>query len=217
MNNSGPDFSNTTLTVEKLSAARGYRTLFTKLSFTATSGDMLELRGPNGAGKSTLLRILAGLTQPAEGRVKAAHNGETAALHCLGHMDGVKSQERALDQAEFWARFMGVEAKSAKEALKAVGLGRRLDVPGRGLSAGQRRRLALSRLLISPRPIWLLDEPLAALDTDGQALVRQLVFEHCKAGGIVLAAMHGEGFDASRTLDMRDFMPKRIQPAEAPA
>ena len=132
-----------------------------------------------------------------------------APLHCLGHMDGVKSQERAFDQAQFWARFMGADAKAAKEALKAVGLGRRLDVPGRGLSAGQRRRLALSRLLIAPRPIWLLDEPLAALDTDGQALVRSLVSEHCAKGGLVLTAMHGDGFENARTLDMRDFMPNR--------
>ena len=90
-----------------------------------------------------------------------------------------------------------------------VGLANRADVPGRGLSAGQRRRLALTRLVMAPRAVWLLDEPLAALDADGQTMVRDLIKDHRKQGGLVIAAMHGEGFENAQILDMGEFTPRQ--------
>ncbi len=163
---------------------------------------MLELRGPNGSGKSTLLRILAGLTQPHAGKVTFADGAEEPGRHYLGHLDAVKPSETAAEQAAFWARYFGHDQAEALKAMKRVGLSGRETVPGRGLSAGQKRRLALVRLLIEPRPVWLLDEPTAALDVEGRALVTQLVNEHQASGGMVIAAIHGDGFAGSRTLDL---------------
>jgi heme exporter protein A len=194
--------SSLVLEVENLAAARGLRVLFGGLNFTLSPGEALELRGPNGSGKSTLLRILAGLTRQHAGTVRIGREDEDVGCHYLGHLDGVKASETAREQAVFWARYFGKDVASARAALKRVGLANRETVPGRGLSAGQKRRLALTRLLIDPRPLWLLDEPTAALDVEGRALVAQLVEEHRARGGMVIAAMHGEGFAGARTLDL---------------
>jgi len=194
--------SSLVLDVENLAAARGLRVLFEGLSLKLSRGEALELRGPNGSGKSTLLRILAGLTRPHAGSVKFAGPDDDPPRHYLGHSDAVKPGETAAEQARFWARYFGRDAETAKRALDRVGLASRADVPGRGLSAGQKRRLALTRLLLDPRPVWLLDEPTAALDVEGRALVTSLVAEHMKDGGMVVAAIHGEGFAGSRTLDL---------------
>ena len=163
---------------------------------------MLELRGPNGSGKSTLLRILAGLTRQHAGTVVFSDGAGEPGRHYLGHLDAVKPAETAVEQAIFWARYFGRDVAAATGAMARVGLTNRSAVPGRGLSAGQKRRLALTRLLIEPRPVWLLDEPTAALDIQGRALVTQLVAEHRAGGGMVIAAIHGEGFPDSRTLDL---------------
>lgn len=200
------------LEVEKLAAARGLRVLFEGLDFRLSAGEALELRGANGSGKSTLLRILAGLTRPHAGQVRYSGAGpgtdpgtdDGAPRHYLGHLDAVKPAETAQEQARFWARYFGRSEEVADAAMKRVGLSSRKSVPGRGLSAGQKRRLALTRLLIEPRPVWLLDEPTAALDTEGRTLVDQLVAEHRAGGGMVIAAVHGEGFAGSRTLDLSD-------------
>lgn len=198
--------SSLVLEVENLAAARGLRVLFEGLSLRLSAGEALELRGANGSGKSTLLRILAGLTRPHAGTVRFsggnASGGDDAPRHYLGHLDAVKPSETAIEQAQFWARYFGKDADTATAAMKRVGLSSRNAVPGRGLSAGQKRRLALTRLLIEPRPVWLLDEPTAALDTEGRALVSQLVAEHRASGGMVIAAVHGEGFEGSRVLDL---------------
>jgi heme exporter protein A len=194
--------SSVTLEVENLAGARGLRVLFEGLSFRLGAGDILELRGPNGSGKSTLLRILAGLTRQHAGTVKLTAPDEEAALHYLGHSDAVKPTETAAEQARFWARYFGRTEDEAKNAILRTGLSQRAGVPGRGLSAGQKRRLALTRLLIDPRPVWLLDEPTAALDVEGRKLVDTLVSEHRAAGGIVVAAIHGDGFANSRALDL---------------
>lgn len=187
---------------EGLSAARGYRILFERLSLRVGGGEVLELRGPNGSGKSTLLRILAGLTQPAAGLVRIEGAEGEAQRRYLGHLDAVKPTETALEQLAFWARFHGRPEGVAEDALATVGLASRADVPGRGLSAGQKRRLALGRLIVDPCPIWLLDEPVAALDVDGRALVERLIAGHAAEGGLVIAAMHGSGFADARTLDL---------------
>lgn len=206
------------LSVAELCAVRGFRTLFEGLNLSLAPGGLLELRGTNGAGKSTLLRMIAGLSRPAAGRIEwTGADDKDDHRHFLGHLDAIKPQESARQQAMFWAGFFGVgePRKAAREALKAVGMGQRMDVPGRGLSAGQRRRLALTRLVMAPRAVWLLDEPLAALDQDGQALVRSLVADHRARGGMVIAAMHGEGFDDALTLDICAFTPRLASEDEA--
>ena len=196
------------LEAEGLSGVRGPRTLFENLSLQMAAGEALELRGPNGSGKSTLLRILAGLTRPERGVVRYGHKGDAeSARHYLGHADAVKPNESAGQQARFWARFFGRSEDAAVIALRRLGLASRRDVPGRGLSAGQRRRLALARLLIDPRPVWLLDEPAAALDVEGQATMNELVAEHLAGGGVVVAAVHGTGFAHARTLDIHALKP----------
>jgi len=200
----GAGASSLVLEVENLAAARGLRVLFEGLSFRLAAGESLELRGANGSGKSTLLRILAGLTRQHAGNVRYSGAGEEAARHYLGHMDAVKPSETAIEQARFWAGYFGRPMAEADAAMKRVGLTSRNAVPGRGLSAGQKRRLALTRLLIDPRPVWLLDEPTAALDLEGRALVGQLVEEHRARGGMVIAAVHGDGFAGSRVLDLAD-------------
>jgi len=147
---------------------------------------------------------LAGLTHPSSGEVlfpSDADSGDVP-VHYLGHQDSVKAQETVSQQCEFWAKFFGESKEEVRSALEMVGLWKRRDVPGRGLSAGQRRRLSLSRLLISHRPIWLLDEPFAALDTEGQALLKAMVASHTEQGGAVIAAMHGAGFDGAQTLEI---------------
>ena len=199
---SGADASQLVLEAENLAAARGLRVLFEGLNLKVSAGESLELRGANGSGKSTLLRILAGLTRPIAGEVRYSGAHQDGHRHYLGHLDAVKPTETALEQARFWARYFGRPQDVADAAIKRVGLAARRAVPGRGLSAGQKRRLALTRLLIEPRPVWLLDEPTAALDAEGRMLVMQLVAEHRAGGGMVIAAVHGEGFAASRTLDL---------------
>ncbi len=199
---SGADASQLVLEAENLAAARGLRVLFEGLNLKVSAGESLELRGANGSGKSTLLRILAGLTRPLAGEVRYSGAHQDGHRHYLGHLDAVKPTETALEQARFWARYFGRPQDVADAAIKRVGLAARRAVPGRGLSAGQKRRLALTRLLIEPRPVWLLDEPTAALDAEGRMLVMQLVAEHRAGGGMVIAAVHGEGFAASRILDL---------------
>jgi len=150
-----------------------------------------------------LLRILAGLTRPHDGKLAFTMPGEDEpGRHYLGHLDAVKPSETAAEQAAFWTRYFGRDPAEAAKAMKRVGLSGRYQVPGRGLSAGQKRRLALVRLLVEPRPIWLLDEPTAALDIEGRGLVTQLVADHRASGGMVIAAIHGDVFAGSLTLDV---------------
>ena len=181
--------------------------LFRGVGLRVAGGEVLELRGPNGSGKSTLLRILAGLTRAELGEVAFKGTEGDRFRHYLGHLDAIKPNETTRQQAVFWARYLGHPVQSAMAALDRVGLTSRLEAPGRGLSAGQKRRLALSRLLIDPRPVWLLDEPMASLDTRGAELVRALAVEHLAAGGLIVTAVHGEGFPGARALDVSQFEP----------
>lgn len=184
------------LTAENLVCVRGEKRVFEGLSFRVASGQALAVEGANGAGKTSLLRMIAGFLAPAAGRliVKNAEgesdDGEERgrSIGWLGHQDGLKPQLTVIEQLQFFAHLFGKVADRA--LLEQVGLGRQANLPCRYLSAGQRRRLALARLLASGRPIWLLDEPFAALDTAGQALAGQLMVRHCGAGGIVIAATH---------------------------
>jgi heme exporter protein A len=186
------------LTAEKLACARGDRRLFDGLSFHVRAGQALAVEGANGAGKTSLLRLIAGFLAPAAGRilVKTADGESDDAeergrlVGWLGHLDGLKPQMTVLEQLTFYARLHAVRDVDLPSVLAQVGLARQADLPCRYLSAGQRRRLALARLLVSRRPLWLLDEPFAALDTSGQALVAQLMARHCGEGGIIIAATH---------------------------
>jgi heme exporter protein A len=184
------------LTAEKLACVRGDKKLFDGLNFRVTAGQALAVEGANGAGKTSLLRLIAGFLAPAAGRliVKSAQGESDDAeergkvIGWLGHLDGLKPQLTVMEQLSFFAHLYGKAADAA--LLEQVGLARQADLPCRYLSAGQRRRLALARLLASARPLWLLDEPFAALDRAGQALVAQLMARHCGQGGIIIAATH---------------------------
>ena len=184
------------LTAENLACARGDKRLFDGLNFRVTAGQALAVEGANGAGKTSLLRMIAGFLTPEAGRilVKAA-SGESddaeergKSVGWMGHQDGLKPQLSVREQLDFFANLYGSKADSA--VLEQVGLARQADLPCRYLSAGQKRRLGLARLLASSRPLWLLDEPFAALDASGQRLIAHLMARHCGAGGIIIAATH---------------------------
>lgn len=175
------------LSAHGLGCRRGERVLFRDLSFSIAAGEVCVVRGANGSGKSSLLRILARLLPPATGRV----DGPEALHHC-GHAHGLAPGLTLRRNLSFWSGLLGGDPMAA---IEAVGLHRALDVPASALSAGQRQRAALARLLMSPRPLWLLDEPTAALDADGASLVVGLLNEHARAGGIAVVATH-------RTLDI---------------
>lgn len=180
----------------ELACARGGRLVFAGVSFALRPGALLLVTGPNGAGKSSLLRLLAGLLKPASGRLTLdgmapASAPQAGKLHFLGHGDAVKGALSVARNLAFWRAFLGGAGEVAN-ALAAVGLGRLADAPAALLSAGQRRRLALARLLVAERPLWLLDEPAAALDAEGRETVAALLQAHCAKGGVAVVAGHGE-------------------------
>lgn len=194
---------------EAMTCVRGGRTVFSRLSFRIAAGEALVLLGRNGAGKSSLLRLIAGLLRPAAGTIVL--NGSDAELsvgeqaHYLGHQDALKPSLSVRENLAFWASFLaGTKAGGADavaDALAAVGLDDLAELPAGYLSAGQRRRLSLARLLAVPRPLWLLDEPTAALDAGAQARLAELMQDHLTAGGLILVATHGPlGLDAAREL-----------------
>ena len=182
--------------VSGLSLARGGRTLFEGLSWSAAAGGFVDLRGPNGSGKTSLLRALAGLLRPTRGSIRFDGGDAPHNLHLIGHREGLKPNLDARAHAHFWAGLYGQSANGCDAALARVGLAAIADLPTRVLSQGQARRLSLARLLIAPRPIWLLDEPAAGLDAQGKALLDDLVAAHRETGGIVIAALH-EPLDAA--------------------
>lgn len=196
-------FEAATLRVESLAVARGERVLFADLSFLAGPGDFIELKGANGAGKTSLLRAIAGFLHPAAGRVLIEGVEEPAlALHALGHRDGLKSPLDARAHVRFWAGLLG-GTNDGTSALQRVGLEKIADLPARALSQGQGRRLALARLLTAPRPIWLLDEPAAGLDSAGKRMLAELIQTHRSEGGMVIAAVHEPlGPAPSQTLEL---------------
>ena len=184
-----------------IKCVRGGREVFSELDFTAISGEALAVTGPNGAGKTSLLRIIAGLLTVAAGSV-GLEDGErelTVAeqAHYLGHRDAMKPALSVLENLAFWRDFLGGDASNAVQSLDAVGLDHAADLPAAYLSAGQRRRLSIARLLAVRRPIWLLDEPTSALDAPGQSLFATLMRDHLARGGLIVAATHAPlGVDA---------------------
>lgn len=181
------------LVAENLSVERAGRLIVAGLSFTVSSGEALVLTGPNGAGKTTLLRALAGFLKPVRGSVRLDGGAAEAEIleqcHWVGHRDGVKGNLTVAENARFWSRYLGGNG-AVDAALERVGIGVLASVPAGYLSAGQKRRLGLSRLIVARRPLWLLDEPTAALDTAGSEMLAALVSEHVRSGGIAVAATH---------------------------
>jgi heme exporter protein A len=187
------------LTAEKLAVQRGSRRLAEHLSFTVKAGQALALEGANGSGKTSLLRLIAGFLPAAAGRVFVTRDGKDIFepeerghfVGWLGHHDALKASFTVSEQLTFFGKLYGQTGDNAA-LLEQVGLARQAELPCRYLSAGQRRRLALARLLLTRRPLWLLDEPFAALDVAGKGLVARLIALHCGQGGIVIAATHDE-------------------------
>ncbi len=190
-----------------LAIERGGRRLFEQLSFETDAGSALLVTGPNGAGKSSLLRALCGFLPLQEGGFALEGGdpertvGEQA--HYLGHVDALKGALTAGENLAFWAGALGGDSgrEACRKALARVGLAHVMDFPSRALSAGQKRRVALARLLVAPRPLWLLDEPTTALDAAAQAAFAAIMQEYCAAGGIVVAATHAPlGLSGAREL-----------------
>ncbi len=188
-----------------LVCVRGGREVFRNLSFAVGAGEALIVTGRNGAGKSSLLRLIAGLLRPLAGRIDL--DGGDAELtiaeqaHYVGHQDALKPSLSVHENLAFWTDLLGDRGGNGG-ALAAVGLDGLAGLPAAYLSAGQRRRLSLARLVSAARPIWLLDEPTAALDTAAQAVLAGLMRAHLGGGGLILAATHGPlGLD--RAMELR--------------
>jgi heme exporter protein A len=173
---------------------RGGREVFSGLDFDASAGEALAVTGPNGAGKTSLLRLIAGLLTSSDGSIDlAGGDGELTLAeqaHYLGHRDALKPSLSVLENLSFWRDFLGGEASDAGESLAAVGIDHAAHLPAAYLSAGQRRRLSIARLLVVRRPIWLLDEPTSALDATGQTMFAALMADHLARGGLIVAATH---------------------------
>lgn len=183
------------LTADALTCQRGGRIVFSGLSFTLVSGDAVQVTGPNGSGKSSLLRLIAGLVRIEAGRLTLDGGDDEATIgeHChyCGHQDAFKGSLTVAENLAFWTAYLGGGGTDAGTALGRLGIDHLADLPAGYLSAGQRRRLALARLLTVARPVWLLDEPTAALDLASQKVLAGIMAEHVGGGGMILAATHG--------------------------
>ncbi len=183
------------VTIDALAIARGDRLLFEGLTMTARAGEAVTLTGANGAGKTSLLRTIAGFIRPVAGSVSfdtdlEPEEARSRGLHFLGHQDGLKTGRTAWDELLFQTLWTGGSETAARGAIERLSLGPLLALEVRKLSAGQRRRLALARLIASPRSVWLLDEPMAPLDSERRTLFGALMAEHLEDGGIIVAAVH---------------------------
>ncbi len=181
------------LDVRNLAVERGGRAVLAGIGFTLSAGEAMALTGANGAGKSTLLRAVAGLVPRSAGRVEwHGCGGEpiAEAAHYFGHLDALKSPLTVEDNLVLWSKVAGAPGLAVIDALEQVGLDHLADMPAAYLSAGQRRRVAFARLLVVRRPLWLLDEPTAALDAEAEATFGELLAGHVDAGGLALVATH---------------------------
>ncbi|MGB9367190.1 MAG: heme ABC exporter ATP-binding protein CcmA [Xanthobacteraceae bacterium] len=183
------------LSATGLGCIRGSRGVFEGVNLELSSAEALALTGPNGSGKSSLLRLIAGLLRPSAGRIELAGGAPESTIaeqaHYLGHLDALKPSLTVAENLGFWVRCLGGDIAALPGSLTALGLGGLSGLPAAYLSAGQRRRLSLARLIAAPRPIWLLDEPTSALDTAGQERLAALMRDHLAGGGLIVAATHG--------------------------
>ena len=191
---------------DQLACNRGGREVFRGLCFGLSEGEALLVTGRNGAGKSSLLRMIAGLVRIAAGQLILEGGDPDIPIaeqaHYLGHQDAMKPSLTVDENLQFWTGFLGA-SRNAKSALEAVDLAPLADLPAAYLSAGQRRRLSIARLVAVPRPIWLLDEPTSSLDTPSQARLAELMRDHLHAGGMIIAATHGAiGLERARELKL---------------
>jgi heme exporter protein A len=218
--NSG-DFTGDHFTGRGLACRRGEKLIFRRLDFTLPQGGALILIGPNGSGKSSLLRLMAGLTPREAGTLAwgnidiredpGAHRGR---LHFIGHSDALKPVLSARESLAFWAKMRGTDA-AIEPALSRFGLANAASLPCRYLSAGQKRRLALARLVAAPAALWLLDEPLTSLDTEAAAQLLTAIGEHRAQGGRIVLSTHAPiELDNAARLSLADFRPA---PAEVSA
>jgi heme exporter protein A len=195
------------ISASNLACVRGDREVFSGINFSVASGEALAVVGPNGAGKSTLLRIVAGLLRTTSGRITVEGGDPELTIpeqaHYVAHQDALKPSLSVTENLAFWARYLGTGPIAVTEALEAVGLGPIRDLPAGYLSAGQRRRLSIARLVAVRRPIWLLDEAAAALDAAAQARLVELMRAHLAGGGLILAATHAPlGLDQAPELHL---------------
>lgn len=206
--------ANATFRGQRLACERGGRVVFARLDFTLAAGEMLVLRGANGSGKSSLLRVMAGLTPLLTGDLRwgddaiagdrLAHH---ARCHYVGHQDALKPALTVRENLQLWQRLRNATAMSTDAALERLGIAPLADLPARLLSAGQRRRLTLSRLAAVAAPLWLLDEPATALDGDGVARLDSLLRDHLTGSGRAVISSHGEVSGSGPALNLGDFRP----------
>ena len=199
---SGKVHASMQLRANSVSCRRGERTLFGDVGFALGGGDCLIVRGPNGSGKTTLLRTLAGISRPSTGNIFVDRDE----VVFIGHSNAIKDQLTARENLEFWASVFGTADAGA--ALKSFNLWEARNIRAKCLSAGQKQRLSLSRIGISRRKIWILDEPTASLDADGSAAILSRIRSHCRNGGIAVVATHHEfEMPGSKELDLSRFQP----------
>lgn len=209
-----PQFSGSDLV-----CVRGGRVVFAALNFSVSAGEALVLLGPNGSGKSTLLRLMAGLLKPYSGNLAWNHGpvdenpeGHAARTHYVGHHDAVKPVLSVAENLRFWAHLHQPHAETADRAvdtaLGCFGLSHLAAIPGKMLSAGQKRRTNLARLLAAPSPLWLLDEPTTALDKKSITVLERVLAEHRQSGGMVVLSTHADiDLPGARILQLENFAP----------
>ena len=194
------------LELSRVAIRRGGRSLFSELSLALSAGEACALVGANGAGKTSLLRAIAGLVRLEAGEIgfggAEASEARASGLHLVGHQDGLKPARTAGEELRFWARWGGGSDAALNEAIETLELASLLALEVRRLSAGQRRRLALARLVAAPRPLWLLDEPLSPLDARWRARFGEMMVAHLAGGGLIVAAVHDPLPIPAKTLEI---------------